>query len=637
MGTSGSRTDQSPEVDSLSCQDLPQEIEKAFPGGRKHDPEGYKIYMKLMDALKNRPKGAKPRILVITDIEQDYDDLFAIIFLSEMHRLGVVEIAGCVANHGPDDLQKQRAYMLRYVLDLLNLASVPVAIGSVGSHPAEERSKFSYELRNKIFIDEGKKSLEKQYRKQLEEQGKMLGTDEEEQFEHGKVPDGEELIGQLAKETGNSKQPLTVLLLSSLQDITQYLEKQEEAEIQKNAEKQEDDRKQEVGKALRKNFKIFVSQGGYEVSDDGKDVKPNGNRNMEFNMVAAEKYTKLLGQYDLPSDTWTRNLASACLQDYQLIKDARTCGPIGKHINWIWLRQEFLFNWSAFNAFYLPALTPDWYVRTKLSISDPDQIKDTLREPPLFANLVKSGTLEVIVYDGYAALGTIGDDVLGALGVFKPDTIAPHNKPPYKHRIFGKGAAAGKPEHVDGVDTAQAVGVFRAFFLGALRATKVHADRTFRNNAAKVTDDDMHEPATYPDTDIETFEKYQKDYYVQWNDLRLNVIRSEKNNKSMERTEIKKVNRWKEEMKKLREPKLHQVSQDLKYQEPEFEQYAACPENPPLELMFKAHCNEHGLEYVDGIDTDASGKDGAKGKAVDKPGKPIKRTYSARESATPDP
>ena len=61
---------------------------------------GYRYYELLINALAARKPSDRPRLLVVTDIEQDYDDLMAIIFLSEMHRLGAVELAGFIANHG---------------------------------------------------------------------------------------------------------------------------------------------------------------------------------------------------------------------------------------------------------------------------------------------------------------------------------------------------------------------------------------------------------------------------------------------------------------------------------------------------------------------------------------------------------
>ncbi|KAK4171146.1 hypothetical protein QBC36DRAFT_102866 [Triangularia setosa] len=72
----------------------------------------------------------KRRILVITDIEQDYDDLLAIIFLTEMHCMGATKLAGYVANHHPADI---RAKYPRTTLNCLKLQYVPVAIGIKGA------------------------------------------------------------------------------------------------------------------------------------------------------------------------------------------------------------------------------------------------------------------------------------------------------------------------------------------------------------------------------------------------------------------------------------------------------------------------------------------------------------------------
>jgi hypothetical protein len=188
---------------------------------RKDDKEYYPFYERLQQvvaARANTPR-ATPRIVVITDIEQDYDDLLAIIFLAEMHRMGAVELAGFIANHEP---ALKRAMFLRTVLHLLQLPNIPVAVGTSGAEdPAKHVSDSYYSLRNETF-EKAPWNAEPFYR-------------------------GDKLIEQLA----DPSRPLTMLLISSLQDMGEFFTKHE-----KNPE------------FITQTFSKFVSQGGYEVDRD---------------------------------------------------------------------------------------------------------------------------------------------------------------------------------------------------------------------------------------------------------------------------------------------------------------------------------------------------------------------------------
>ncbi len=174
--------------------------------------EFHKYYVKLAKLVAGRKPEDKPRIVVFTDIEQDYDDLLAVIFLAEMHRMGAVELAGFVANHRPAE---KRAKFLRTVLHLLNLPDVDVAVGSrgvsdpkkdpsetttapanVSAQPPPDPPTFYYELKNTTFESWKPEDPRKQA------------------FKSGK-----ELMESLV---GSGRPPLTVLLISTLQDIGEF-------------------------------------------------------------------------------------------------------------------------------------------------------------------------------------------------------------------------------------------------------------------------------------------------------------------------------------------------------------------------------------------------------------------------------
>ena len=161
--------------------------------------------MKLAKLVAGRKPEDKPRIVVFTDIEQDYDDLLAVIFLAEMHRMGAVELAGFVANHRP---AKERAKFLRTVLRLLNLPDVEVAVGTQGvkdDDPLKDAPNFYYELKNTTF--------------EKAPWNKMKNPNDSREQIDQPLPSGQELMQTLV---GPKRPPLTVLLISTLQDIGEF-------------------------------------------------------------------------------------------------------------------------------------------------------------------------------------------------------------------------------------------------------------------------------------------------------------------------------------------------------------------------------------------------------------------------------
>jgi hypothetical protein len=102
--------------------------------------EEYNLYTTLISLL-GRPR----KLLVITDIEQDRDDLLAVILLSHMHSLGIIELVGCVANYRPSD---KRAKFLKTVLHVLDTPEIPVAVGTDGTGGHENRTPYWHKLQN---------------------------------------------------------------------------------------------------------------------------------------------------------------------------------------------------------------------------------------------------------------------------------------------------------------------------------------------------------------------------------------------------------------------------------------------------------------------------------------------------------
>jgi hypothetical protein len=415
----------------------------------------YKAYEQLIPVLASRKPSDVPRIVVVTDVEQDYDDLLAIIFLSEMHHLGAVNLAGLITNHGRP---LERAKFLRSVMHLLGVGNIEVAQGTFGISPFTVFNPGYYELKNTTF--------------------------ERQEWNDKPFRTGRELLEHLTKQVVDGKEePLTVLLISSLQDISEYLQAH---------------RKDPA--LLKRVFKKFVSQGGYTV-----DTKPDENgvynikpllnmANNSSNEPAAWHYTKCLAQFGLPSDTWSREAAKAAPLKGTVFTEGAQYGPIGTHLNWLYKRQEFKFYWDPFNAPYMPRLNNYWYLTTRC-VMDPDSpaFAAYMKSPPPFHEILPQS--KALAYDGCAAMGACGDDVMRALGVMGDHIPVPeYNKKAHRHRIFG----AAKDD-IGGVDGARLSEVLDIFLFGALIRNKDLAEKLIPSSSVE------HETEAY-DVDLTVFE-----------------------------------------------------------------------------------------------------------------------------------
>lgn len=439
-------------------------------------------YEKLIPVLKSRKPSDKPRIVIITDIEQDYDDLMAIIFLSEMHRLGVVELAGFIANH---QQTLRRARFLRTIVYLLGLGHLEVALGTGGVEKTEgpQYARLAesayYELKNETFDKMIWNTKPHHPGHKPDRSPEQILRDLETQDD---PPDaspfrsGRELIDDLAKQVDTEgKEPLTVLLISSMQDIGEYF-----------------DAHQNEDAFFKKHFKKFVSQGGYyhRTTPDGTcTLEPNMGMNNNFvHKTAAKTYTDCLSKYNLPSDAWSREAAKAARLEGKTLGNLEDHGPIGTHLSWLYRRQEFKFYWDPYHAPYMPHLDPGWYATTRLCL-DPrsEEYAKFTQTIPEFQDVVPYS--KVIAYDGCAAMGAVGDDVVLAMGVLRPaDAVPAYNKAAHRHRIFGRGLDdQGKPDPSDlgGIDGPKLADTFQVFFYGALHATKDFAGKLIDPKAVR--------------------------------------------------------------------------------------------------------------------------------------------------------
>lgn len=432
--------------------------------------EEYGYYERLQHVVRSRLPGMKPRVLVITDIEQDYDDLLAIIFLSEMHRMGAIELAGCIANHHPAD---RRAKFLRTTLDCLNLQHVPVAIGTKGaSDIVAHAPDLYYGLKNRRFHDYAERK-------------------------HTPPLSGEELIDFLVDQSGKVQTPggtptqkLTVLLISSLQDISEAFERW----------------KSVSGAPFPTDkFDKFISQGGYKL--EGNNLWPEmGMTNNKFHRQAAKNYTRTLQGCKLKSDAWSREAAKAARLDGSFFQELFQLGPIGAHLEWMWLRQEFKFYYDPLNDPYMPQLDVGWYLNTRLNLSrKSDLFQQLAKSMPPFQEVVP--LIRVIAYDCCAAVGAVGEDFMKAFHVLDPsvkqqapldETLSEHerlfNDNKTIHRVFGR-----TQDDMGGINADQLASVMEVFILGGLLATKDHAEKLLQTKSPSTAIPD-HEPMQYKNT-----------------------------------------------------------------------------------------------------------------------------------------
>jgi len=440
--------------------------------------KNYAFYESLIPVLRERKPSDRPRIAVFTDIELDYDDLLAIIFLSEMHRLGAVELVGFIANHGAS---LERAKFLRSVLLLLGLCHIEVAEGTNGVGDPDKLVEKHwltgsyYELKNITFAQ----------------------VWDNEPFRSGSA-----LLEDLTREVDKGKEPLTVLLISSLQDISEYFNsklgplkvasddadskiarKKPEAVIEPGA-RVDTETENKGAKFLKTYFKRFISQGGYMVTtgntlNSACKMEPLSNMaNNNWNLDAAKNYTQCLAKYGLPSDAWSREVAKAATLDSCTITKQAGMGPIGTHLSWLFPRQEFKFYWDPFNAPFQPRLNKEWYLKTRLVLkSDTELFNELKNSPPSFREVLPM--IKVIAYDGCAAMGAVGDDIMLALGIIG-DNIPVYNMASHQHRIFGAGEG-----DLGGINGRRLGDAFEAFLCGALMATHHDAEQLIPSSSVR--------------------------------------------------------------------------------------------------------------------------------------------------------
>jgi inosine-uridine nucleoside N-ribohydrolase len=354
-------------------------------------PEETAVYETLIKVVEDRRKAGKgpPKIVVITDLAKDYDDLAAMVVLKELHRLGVIILLGFVANLMP---AKSRALFGRGALDSLDLPNIPIAEGTSGfpKKGDKKHEPFEYEFKCGFMAKEDNKSV----------------------AEAGR---GEDLLKRLFEETVAQGEQLTLLLISSLEDIYTF--------SQNNPD------------MLRKAVSNIIMQGGYNFSQEGKLEPDEAAANNRYDIEAAKSFHTFMDESNIPSSVYTKVAAFATLLTSDLFAEMeKTEHPVGQHLRKVQVEQDLAFYRGASNKDpekrFAPFMDQEWYLRNKTSWFDVEHPPGT---PYPEGDEVIPYLTKVVVYDALAGLGTAGKDALDALDVLTDGKV----QPPSIHRIVG--------------------------------------------------------------------------------------------------------------------------------------------------------------------------------------------------------
>lgn len=338
-----------------------------FPDNLTHEEQPvYKAVVKVQEE-RAAANIAPPKVVVITDLAKDYDDLTAMVVLKELHRLGLIELLGFVANLAPS---KKRAIYGRGARNSLHLQGIPIAIGTKGTE--EDHEVHPYEFNASFYTELANTEL--------------------------KFQQGEELLTELCDKARAKREKITFLLLSSLMDISAFT------------------KTYGVDK-FHEAVQNVVLQGGYFTHPLTPDPKVQNNK---FDMASARYFHDVLESKRIPSAAWTKWALNETPIPAQLFdKFAATGHPIGKPFKSVQLAQDREFYKGA----CLPAdhkdkkfpMTRAGFLKGRSSWFDSHGENDIMPEPGS-AELDQYLT-KAVLYDALPALAAAGQDVLVALKI----------------------------------------------------------------------------------------------------------------------------------------------------------------------------------------------------------------------------
>ncbi|QSZ37847.1 hypothetical protein DSL72_008947 [Monilinia vaccinii-corymbosi] len=379
-------------------------------------PEGLKreqiaVYQDIIRTVQARSKSFEiPHVVVITDIGKDYDDLTAILVLKELHRLGAIKLEGLIANLAPEH---QRAHYARKVLDFLGLRDIPVGQGTRGEPVRKETNPpAAFEFPKEIMGEEP----------------------------YTAQPNGLDLMQQLGANALEGQYKLTFLLISSLQDITEFkrhLQPDPMSQVQ----------------PLKDITSRVILQGAYHLESEPNAPPSNAPRyplghavlkaehvaNNDWNRPDAEEFHAFLDQQSIPSVVYTRNAAFETPLSNTIFKDlAATEQLLGVALYDIERLQNLAFYAGACRTPpAYPGRDQEWFLTNRSTFYDQNPLNTPEEDLPNPNSEHILQYCKVIVYDALAALGTSGDDILDALDVLKKPRYADELVHSKLHRVVG--------------------------------------------------------------------------------------------------------------------------------------------------------------------------------------------------------
>ncbi|KAG9240819.1 hypothetical protein BJ878DRAFT_523982 [Calycina marina] len=399
------------------------------------------VYETILKVVKRRGRSEGPRVVVITDLAKDYDDLAALIILKELHRLGVITLVGFVANLMPSE---RRALFGRGALDSVNLRDIPIAKGTTG-YP-----KKAYQ--GKVGKNQHKE-LPHEF-KGIEEFPAIEPYDRDMLLKDG---EGDKLLLKLFSDAETTGRKLTLLLISSLEDIFTF--------------------SKENPTTLCAGLENVVLQGGYSFNEGRQLVPANDANNNRYDMEAAERFHTFMQEKKIHSVVYTKIAAFATPIYSDFFAELKETGhPLGKHLHMAQTEQDLAFYNSACNKDpakrFSDYMDQEWYLRNKTSWFENLEEDSPQYLPPDHPLYHAQGApfpegakvlpylTKVVVYDALAALGVSGEDALKDLKVLTKDTTQSLSI----HRVVG---TPGPPLDT-GINSKEMATALCAFLKGSL-------------------------------------------------------------------------------------------------------------------------------------------------------------------------
>ncbi|TAQ86902.1 hypothetical protein B7494_g4784 [Chlorociboria aeruginascens] len=359
------------------------------------------------------PSNERPRVVMITDLAKDYDDLLAMLVSKELHSLQLIILLGLIANLYP---ATERARFARGSLDSLGLNNIPVAIGTDGTPNPRKYPVYEYEFSNADFMPDDNTGIKSS---------------------------GEKLLETLLRKA-NDKQ-VTLLLISSLKDITLFLKK-----------------------GHRDLFCSKVSnvcmQGAFYVANN-TFVPDNRGANTKWDYQSAQYFYTFLQEENIPFVVYGKLAAYSVVFGIETFKAmAKTGHSIGKYIKAAQVGQDKRFYKSSFLN-EPGAMAIEAFLNAKTNWYD-----ETRNKPIPHYDEIEKYLTKGIAYDAFAAFHCAGRHVVDAFGLVDWDSVVGKGQSTQTHIAIGV-EPMGDRLKKSNIHPKPWGDVLRALFLGALQNT----------------------------------------------------------------------------------------------------------------------------------------------------------------------